>query len=510
MGIIMYLSFVVILSLLLAISLMKFAYSILWVPYKIQAHFQKQGIRGPGYRPMFGNVAEMRRLTAVAQSRRMSLFDHNILHRVLPFHHRWSCDYGETLLYWFGTTPKLAIAEAGLIKEILMDTSGLFEKAGIEPIAKQLLGDGLAALTGEKWALHRRITSLALNMKQVKRWVPKIVASTLKMLENWEEQRQGKDEFEVEVHKELHNLSADVISRTIFGSSYEEGKHIFSLQEKQMRLVSRARQNVYIPGFRFLPTKMNKERWRVEKEIRASIRELIETNSRIGENSTNLLSLLTCPHKNRDGKDEKLEVEEVVDECMTFYFAGKETSANTLTWALLLLSMHQDWQIKAREEVVRVCREKELPTADMLGELKIISMILNETLRLYTPVVGLTRQARKDIKLGKLEIPAGTELFLALSKAHRDTGIWGVDADDFNPQRFIEARKQSAMFFPWSLGPRICVGQSLAMAEMKIVLTMIIRQFSFVVSPTYVHAPINFLTVLPQYGAPILFRKVSN
>ncbi|KAF2324525.1 hypothetical protein GH714_015045 [Hevea brasiliensis] len=419
----MYLSLLVILSLLLAISLMKFAYSILWVPYKIQAHFQKQGIRGPGYRPMFGNVAEMRRLTAVPQSRRMSLFDHNIVHRVLPFHHRWSCDYGETLLYWFGTTPKLAIAEAGLIKEILMDTSGLFEKAGIEPIAKQLLGDGLAALTGEKWALHRRITSLALNMKQVK---------------------------------------------------------------------------------------MNKERWRVEKEIRASIRELIETNSRIGENSTNLLSLLTCPHKNRDGKDEKLEVEEVVDECMTFYFAGKETSANTLTWALLLLSMHQDWQIKASEEVVRVCREKELPTADMLGELKIISMILNETLRLYTPVVGLTRQARKDIKLGKLEIPAGTELFLALSKAHRDTGIWGVDADDFNPQRFIEARKQSAMFFPWSLGPRICVGQSLAMAEMKIVLTMIIRQFSFVVSPTYVHAPINFLTVLPQYGAPILFRKVSN
>lgn len=164
----MYLTFLVILLLLLAVSLVKFAYSVLWVPYKIQAHFLKQGIRGPGYRPMFGNMAEKRRLTAEAQSRRMSLFDHDILQRVVPFYHEWSCEYGETLLYWSGTRPELVIAEAGLIKEILMDTSGLFEKARVEPFVKQLLGNGLPALTAEKWALHRRITSLALNMKQVK------------------------------------------------------------------------------------------------------------------------------------------------------------------------------------------------------------------------------------------------------------------------------------------------------------------------------------------------------
>lgn len=209
------------------------------------------------------------------------------------------------------------------------------------------------------------------------------------------------------------------------------------------------------------------------------------------------------------GSEYKLGIEEIIHECKTFYFAGKETTANLLTWATLLLALHQEWQVKARDEVLKMCGKHKHPNAENLSDLKIVTMVLKETLRLYPPATFINRTATRDIKLGKLDIPAGTRLDFPIIHIHRDHEVWGMDAEEFNPSRFSDGSSfHLGAYFPFGIGPTICVGQNLAMVEANVALAMTLQRFAFTVSASYAHAPMLVFTLQPQFGAQVLVRKI--
>lgn len=159
-----------ILALILLITLLKLAYSIIWVPLRIQSQFSKQGVQGPRYRPIFfGNTKEIIRMFEEVKTKpKSTLVENDVVEYAVPFYRRWSRMYGESFLYWYGTTPRVAISDPDLIKEVLMNTSGSITKIGFNPSNRQLFGQGLAGLEGHKWALHRRIAVQAFTMERVK------------------------------------------------------------------------------------------------------------------------------------------------------------------------------------------------------------------------------------------------------------------------------------------------------------------------------------------------------
>lgn len=131
---------------------------------------------------------------------------------------------------------------------------------------------------------------------------------------------------------------------------------------------------------RFLPTKKNIERKRLAKKTHELIRGLVEDSHKAQRDSDNLLSLLMCSHKSINNERQSFELDEIIDDCKNFYLAGKETAANSISWTLLLLGLNQEWQSKAREEVLRVLGPNTSPTAETLGDLKLVSLWLSSFL----------------------------------------------------------------------------------------------------------------------------------
>ncbi|KAL3733970.1 hypothetical protein ACJRO7_023337 [Eucalyptus globulus] len=484
-----------------------------WVwlrPKRLERLLRQQGLSGKSYTFLVGDLKENLRMLKEAKSKPIAVSD-DIKPRLLPFLHQSFQTYGKYSFTWMGPTPRVNITNPEQIKEVFSKIYD-YPKPASNPLVK-LLADGLANHEGEKWARHRKIINPAFHMEKLKLMLPAFYLSCTEMVDRWEKSVLEERSCEVDAWVDLQNLTRDVISRTAFGSSFEEGKRIFELQEEQALLAIKALQSVYIPGWRFVPTKMNRRMKNINKEVQAVLMDIIRRRVKAisaGDAAgDDLLGLLL---ESNMKENVGMSLHDVIEECKLFYFAGQETTSVLLVWTMVLLSVHPDWQARAREEVLKTFGSRK-PDFDGLSHLKIVTMILNEVLRLYPPAIVMARKVPKETKLGKLTLPAGVQLSMSTLLIHHDKELWGEDAEEFKPERFAEgvsnATKNQVCFFPFGWGPRTCVGQNFAMIEAKMALAMILQQFTFELSPSYAHAPLTIFTLQPQYGVQVILHKAN-
>ncbi|KAG9455247.1 hypothetical protein H6P81_008151 [Aristolochia fimbriata] len=493
-------------------------YSVWWKPKRLEKFLKDQGLVGPPYKLFYGNLKENAALNKEAQSKPMG-FSHNTVPRIAPLFHRIVQKYGKMPLFWQGTNPRVIILDPEMIRDVLYNKFYDFGKPISNPMAK-LLATGVAYYEAERWGIHRKILNPAFHLEKIKGMVPAFYTSSMELISKWNDMVDAQGgSCEVDVWPEFQNFTGDVISRTAFGSDYREGRPIFELQSEQAELLHKTITSPYFPGLEYLPTRDNRRRREIDRSVKALLKGIIEKREKAmkldPESSQNdLLGLLlesNLKESQESGGSPVVTPEEVIEECKLFYFSGQETTNILLTWTMIVLSMHPEWQNRAREEVLKIFG-KNKPDYDGLTQLKTVTMILFEVLRLYPSLTYIVRGTSKETQLGGITFPPGVHFALPTLFLHHDKEFWGEDAEEFNPERFAggvsKAAKHQTAFFPFGGGPRSCIGQNFALTEAKLVLSMILQQFWFELSPSYAHAPYTLLLLRPQHGAQLVLHKL--
>ncbi|KAF8603600.1 CYP63 cytochrome P450 monooxygenase-like protein [Ceratobasidium sp. AG-I] len=180
--------------------------------------------------------------------------------------------------------------------------------------------------------------------------------------------------------------------------------------------------------------------------------------------------------------DEKL----IKDELLNILIAGRDTTAATLTFACYALAMYPECHVKLRAEVLETFGTSQYPTFEDLRGMKYLRAFINEVLRVFPPVPFNERTAVHStvFKSGgkKYYVPAHAQIPISILHMHRRKDLWGPDADEFDPERWLDSRLKKYLtpnpfiFLPFSAGPRICLGQQFAYNESSYFLVRLLQR----------------------------------
>ncbi|MFJ1209165.1 cytochrome P450 [Burkholderia pyrrocinia] len=389
----------------------------------------------------------------------------------------WQREYGDVVHLRMWPEHAVVVTDPALVRELLVtqhDAFGRWERA-IRVFA-QVHGHSVLVAEGDAWRDKRHALQPNFMPKPVQAFVPAIAATAGHALAQW----PARDP-DWPIESALTSLAMDVIMRTMFSDTIGDDARA---AEEAVRAVSAAADaEFYQPASTpdWMPWKRGKARATavlnglIDRQLRARV-DMPERTW-----PDDLLSRLLRLHR-ADAR--KWPLRAVHDECMTAFLAGHETTAGALTWWAWCMATNPAVQAAARDEVTRVLGGRA-PSAETRSSLRYLTQTLDETLRLYpsAPIL-ISRRASRPVALGAWQFPARTLFMLPLQLMQRDER-WFPEPHAFRPERFAgdaPALPRGA-YMPFGTGPRVCLGQHLAMTEMTVVAAMILQRHVLSVPP---------------------------
>jgi cytochrome P450 len=360
------------------------------------------------------------------------------------------------------------------------------------------IGDALLTIDGSTARERRRLLMPMFTRRALETEVPTMASAVEALFERWDELAASGAAFDLV--SETNRLAFDVVGRVLMGT--EVGSDMAELEaliaDASGWVARRTRALVPLPPA--LPTPRNVAFARARRAIREFADRLIAARREAGRDD-----IVTRLVEARDEGGRGLDDVQVRDEVIGFLMAGHQTTGAALAWTWYLLARHRDAQERLAH-ASDIVLDGGRPGARKLDLMPYLGQVVEESMRLYPPGWAFTRTPLADDEVGGRAVPKGSIVIVSSYANQHSTRFWD-EPERFDPERFAAGRREAIGpydYFPFGVGPHVCIGKLMAELEAKTALAMVARRYRLELASPVPVPPTPAITLTP--GAPIRVR----
>ena len=407
----------------------------------------------------------------------------------------------------FGRMKIFVSADVELLQGVLRERPERYRRVrSIEAVLSEISANGVFSVEGEAWRPQRKLVMQALNATHFRGFFPTLQAITARLHRRW--QRAAQRGEPVEMTADLVRYTVDVTTALAFGEDPNTLEQDGNLIQDHLALVFptiNSRMNAPFPYWRYLKLPRDRRFERAMTAINGHVERLIERARRrmLEQPAAAPRNVLEAMLAAADEPGSGITDAEVRANVLTLLLAGEDTTAHTLAWTIYFLAQDAARQAQLAGAARAVLGDAPVcPAFEAVRELDAFEGLANEATR-FKPIVPLLfLEPLADVELAGVAVPRGTPLFFVLRPAMLDDRHFAVAAQ-FRPERWAAGHQLQPhdvrAYTQFGAGPRVCPGRHLAAVEIRLVLSMLARNFSMqlAVDPAAIREVLAF-TMMPS------------